>query len=169
MELLNIGLAINIFGIAGDLKIKPTSDFSALRYKKGKKILLRNEVTNQEIYFTVERYRNHNGLDLVKFNELKDGTMATKYIGWFLLDEKEAIKLPKDAYFFSDLVGCVVISETNEEIGKVIKVETYTAQNTLRIFREEKADLLVPFVDFFIKKVDISNRSITIHVIEGML
>ena len=72
-------------------------------------------------------------------------------------------------YYFSDLINCDVISQNNINIGKVIKVEEYSANQTLRIKLENGKDLLLPFVKAFIKKVDIENKAIYVELIEGMI
>ena len=43
------------------------------------------------------------------------------------------------------------------------------SQVTLRIKREEKKDLLYPFVDRFIEKVDVENKQIIIKPLTGMI
>ena len=48
-------------------------------------------------------------------------------------------------------------------------MEEYASYQTLRIKREGAKDFFVPFVKAFIKKVDIDNKKIIIHVIEGLL
>ena len=48
-------------------------------------------------------------------------------------------------------------------------MEEYPSTITLRIKRKNNKDFFVPFVNEFIKKVDIVKKEIIIKVIEGML
>ena len=85
--------------------------------------------------------------------------------------QKDAIKgqeNEKNTYYFSDLINCEIIDQNSNYIGKVITVEDYPAQRTLRIKTEGK-DVLIPFVNAFIKNVDIENKKIYVNIIEGML
>jgi 16S rRNA processing protein RimM len=168
MNFLTIGRIVNTVGIKGDLKIVSFSDFSKKRYKIGNSLLLRNEDTGQEQTVIVNSYRTHKGLDIVMFEGI-DGVSATSYIGWYVLGPKDAIKLPKDTYFHVDLVGCSVNDEDNNKLGSVIKVKDFGAHPILIVKREDETTFQVPFVPFFLRKVDIDTRTITIHVIEGLL
>ena len=69
----------------------------------------------------------------------------------------------------NDLIGKEVLDHTALVIGKVKDVEEYASYQTLRVKREDAKDFFVPFVKAFIKKVDIKNQKIIIHVIEGLL
>jgi 16S rRNA processing protein RimM len=132
-------------------------------------LLLRNELTSEEKNVTVSSYRVHKGLDLVKFLEI-DATTATTYFSWYVLAEKDDIKLPGDTYFHVDLIGCVLIDESNNELGKVQEVVDYGAHPILKAktFNEGKA-FQVPFIPSFIIAVDINHKTITIRPIEGLL
>ena len=83
--------------------------------------------------------------------------------------KEEQPKLKKDTYYFSELIGCKVIDQNSNVIGEVIKIEEYSANQTLRIRLENGKDLLLPFMKAFIKKVDIENKEVHCHLIEGML
>ena len=91
----------------------------------------------------------------------------------FLFKDSSVIKdnkdLEKNSYFYSDLRGCKVIDESKNVLGNVKEVEEFPAQVTLRVKRDNKPDFFVPFIKEFIKEVDIDEKTITIHVLEGML
>ena len=65
--------------------------------------------------------------------------------------------------------GCEVYDQNNSLIGKVTKVEDFSANQTLRIRLENGKDLLLPFMKAFIKRVDIENKTINCELIEGMI
>ena len=72
-------------------------------------------------------------------------------------------------YYFSDLEKCEVFDEDNNLLGKVIKVEEFPAQITLRVKSKSGKVFFVPFIEQFIIDVNIIDKSIKIKVIEGML
>ena len=168
MELLTVGRIVNTFGTSGELKIVSFSDFSAKRYALNATMLLRNEETNEEKQVTVTGYRSHKGLDLVRFAEI-DATNATKYFSWYVLAPKDAIKLPKQTYFHADLVGCSLIDETGAKLGAVTSVVDYGAHPILKAETPAGHSFQVPFVPFFIVKVDIASKTITINVVDGLI
>ena len=86
-------------------------------------------------------------------------------------ENKEEINTEEKEEVNDEYKGSVkfeVILEDKSVIGKVIKVEEYPAQSTLRVKTNNK-EILIPFVNAFIKKVDIKNKTITVRLIEGML
>lgn len=168
---LNIGIIIKTRGLKGVVKVKSTTYFANVRYKKGNKMYLVNEKTNEMIEVTVNYYSHEGEFDFVGFNEISTIDEAEKYRGWYIQVNKDEIpSLPKNTYYFSDLVGLSTIDEDNNVFGEVIKVEDFTSQISLRVqLTNSTKTILIPFVKFYIKKVDLENKKIIIHVIEGLL
>ncbi len=168
MHLVTVGQIVNTFGIQGELKIVSFSHFSAKRYAPNKQVLLRNEKSGQELWVTVLAHRSHKGLDLVRFEGI-DSHNAEQYINWFVLADKEAIQLPKGTYFYDDLVGSTVVDEDGTPHGQVTQVVDYGAHPILKVTEGEDRHYQIPFVPFFILKVDIDAKEIKVHFIEGLL
>lgn len=167
MEYLSLGVIIGRFALDGSVKVLSSTDFSSDRYKKGRTLFLRKE--EDIVQVTVNKYRHSGELDIVTFNELTTPEEALAKKGYEILIDKQEAKLPKNTYHFYELESCLVYDEKDNYLGKVIKVMEYPAQITLRVKRDNGKIFQVPFVDAFIKKVDISNHKIIINVIEGML
>lgn len=169
MEYLTLGKIIKTRGLKGVVKVFSMTDFAKQRYKKGNKVYLYNEHTDTRIEATVESYSTNGQVDLVSFKEFIDINMVEKYLGYFIQIKKdEAPKLQSGYYYHSDLIGCSIINQENATIGKVIKVEEFTAQKSLRIELENGKHFLLPFVEPFIKNIDIKNKVINVELIKGM-
>lgn len=167
MSKLVVGKIVDSFALDGTVKVFSTTSNLELRYKKGNKLTIEKEgLSSLEV--TVEKYRTNGKLDLVKFKELNTPEEAAQYKGAELLVEKSYDDLDEGYYFFEDLVGCELLNE-GKSYGKVIKVEEYPAQITLRCLSTNKKEFLVPFVKAFINKVDIKNKKIDFNYMEGML
>lgn len=169
MEFLTIGRIVKVFGLKGEVKILSTSDFRSLRYKRGKTLFLYNETTEERIPVHVKSYHASGTLDFVAFTEYPDATAVTPLIGRLVQVEKDAKPLAKNSYYHSDLEGCTVVDDKGTALGKVSKVEEFSAQKSLRVSREGGKDFLVPFVKAFIQNVDIEKKQIVITVWEGLL
>ena len=170
MEYLALGLILKTRGLKGEVKVKSSTDFASLRYKKKNKVYLYNEETGDLKEVHIFSYQSIQGFDYVSFEELRDINLVLHYIHYqILLKKEEQPKLKKDTYYFSELIGCKVIDQNTNFIGEVIKIEEYSANQTLRIRLENGKDLLLPFMKAFINKVDIENKEVHCHLIEGML
>lgn len=170
MKYLTLGYILKTRGLKGEVKVKSTTDFASTRYKKNNKVYLYNEKTSDLVEVHVKSYNASLGFDYVSFVEFPDINLITPYISYqIVVIKEEQPPLGKDSYYFDDLIGCEVICQTGEVIGRVIKIEQYSANETLRIRLNNQKDLLLPFVKAFIKNVDIENKKIDVELIEGMI
>ena len=169
MELVSLGKAIDAFSLDGTLKVYCTTNMGEKRYKKGAKVLLCNPETEEKIEAEVLNYR-HNGLfDFIKLNIINSKEEANSKKGYEICVIKNRDDLDKNTYFYSDLVGCKIVDKDGNNLGFVGKIEEFPAQITLRVNRQGKPDYFVPFIETFIKEIDIENKRIVINVIEGLL
>ena len=167
MEYLSLGIIIGTFSLDGSVKVLSSTDFASERYKEGNTLYLKKD--DDTITVTVKKYRRSSDCDVVSFNEITTPEEALAKKGYEVLINKDEAKLPKNYYHFYELEACEIYDQDNNHIGKVNKVLEYPAQITLKVKSNTGKEFQVPFVDAFIKNVDISNHKITINVIEGML
>jgi 16S rRNA processing protein RimM len=165
---VTIGKIINAWGVKGHLKVLSMSDFSTLRYQKGNQLMLVDDNKKTRVV-TVSQYRKSNHFDIVLFNEISTRNEAIMLVGNYIYANKNDVKLDHNHFYYDDLLGCQVYDQDELLIGRVDKIESYASYKTLRIARDNNKDVLVPFVDFFIKKIDIDHKKIIINVIEGLL
>ena len=168
MEYLTLGKIVKAFGIKGEAKILSCSHFRLERYKKNRKLFLWNEKTNERIQVTVSTFRMEKEFDIVKFKEFSSIEELTPYISYYVQVEKDLSFLEEGEFFYSDLLGLDVSDENGASLGKVSKIEEYASYATLRVKRENKKDILIPFVKAFIAQVDLENKKIIIHHWEGL-
>ena len=167
MEKLLLGYIIGSFSLDGTMRILSKTNLGEKRYKKGNVVLLcKDDEAIKEL--TVVSYRPSGEIDFVKFEEVKTKEDVESYKGYSLMVEKDNSILEKDHYFFSDLEACNVVSN-GETIGKVIKVEEFPAQLTLRVKAINGKEFFIPFVKAFINNVSIEKKEIDVNIIEGML
>lgn len=171
MELVTIGKVINVRGLKGELKIESLTDFSSLRYKKGKIIILEDETTNQQVSFKVKSHFNAGRFDYVIFEEISNVDQARQYLGFYLKVELKDLKhLDKNTFYYHQLKDCDVLTTKNKLVGVVAKVEDIGPHHILRIKPEiKKQDILIPFLWQFIERIDLDKKQIFIKEIEGLL
>ena len=169
MEYVSLGVIKDSFGLDGTMKIFSTTSNQKQRYKTGSKVFLYNPQTNERTELNVIKFRQNGPFDFLKVNELNTPEEIKLIKGYEIHAIKDEISLEKGMYFYSDLKGCEVV-DINNNIGKVDSVEQFTSQITLKIVKNAaKVHYFVPFNDFFIKEVDVKNKRIVIHVIEGLI
>lgn len=169
MEYITLGKIVGTFGIKGEVKVYSSSQFSSARYKKGNKVSLFNEKTKDIVTLTIKSYKSNKNIDIISFEEFNNVNDVEKFINYLVQIEKNSATLPTGYYHYGDLKMCNVYDENDNLIGKVKDIEEYASYQTLRISRNKDKDVLVPFVKAFIKNVDLENKKIVIHVLEGLL
>lgn len=164
-----IGSVVSTFGVRGDLKIYSLTDFSSLRFKKGSKLQLKDELRNICIDVEVTFSRANGKFIIVHFKDIDDMNTAEKLKGYAVLMEEENMhKLKKDQYYHHDLLKCEVYIK-ERLIGKVVAVENNGAHDILRVKQiDENKEMLIPFVKSWLVNVDINNNKIEIVDMEGM-
>jgi 16S rRNA processing protein RimM len=157
-ENLKVGRIVNTHGLKGQIKVEVLTDFEQ-RLAKGRRLRLKDD------WVTVEASQWQDKRMLVKLSGI-DSIDAAKALQWEYLYAApgEEIELEEDEFFVEDLVGMKVVTVDGDELGEVEAVEAYPAQDILII-----GELMIPFVEQFVKKVDFEAETITVELIEGML
>ena len=169
MEYLKIGKIIKTYGLNGHVKVYVTTDFLNQRFKKNSIVYLYDEKEDSRTEIEISNHKPQDGqIEIVKFKGVDYIDQAEKLLGKEIHVVKDEKFLPKDSYYFSDLLNLKVFDTDGNEVGEVIKVEDFTNNISLRIKTNDK-EVLVPFRSYFIKDVDLKSKKVTINFIEGML
>ena len=169
MENVLIAKVISTHGIKGDLKLYPLTDFAKIRFKKGKVLELYNEDTNASLKVTCFSLKTTGKFLVVHFDEITTPEQGIKYQNYFVrMNSEEVHRLPKDTYYYKDLLGSKVYLNDGNLYGEVIEVSSNGKQDLLRIKLVNGKETLLVFVNAMIKEVDIKNKKIILNDIEGL-
>ena len=114
----------------------------------------------------VESVRYHQEHALIKFVGYPDLTSVEPLAQSDLYVDRSSIDTKETVYYFQ-LMNMEVVDENDKHIGIVSDVMETPAHTVLRIKTDEK-DILIPYVDAFIIKVDEKKNRITIKWMEGL-
>lgn len=165
MEKIQIGLVQKAFGIKGEVKILPMTDFIDERFKKGNEILI--DEKGKLVPYTIKSIRPHGGILLVMFdgvNNLNDIEHLNN--NKIYIPKEDRHELPDGEYYFDQLLNLDVYVD-GEKIGFVEDVLDMPAHPVLRI-KKEDTSVLIPYNDIFIKDVSLNNNRIDINWMEGL-
>ena len=89
---------------------------------------------------------------------VRDRDDAEKMRGQLLyVDRAHAVKLPKDAEFICDLIGCEAKDETGATIGTLRDV-LQPGAGDVYVFRGPRGEVLVPALKSVVLEVDVKNK-----------
>lgn len=166
MDKIKVGKIVGKHGLKGELKISSNSDFANERFKKGNSLYIRYQ--GEDLEFIIVSSRIHKGNYLVAFKDHQDINLVEKYVGSFVYGFKDKELLNDDEYFYDDLIGLQVKSVEGQLIGKVTSIYDNSRHDILNVDYNGK-NVAIPYVDAFIKNVDLENGIITIQLIKGLI
>lgn len=164
-DLLQVGVITTVHGVHGEVKVFPTTS-DPNRFKKLKQVIL--DTGKEKIDLNVASVKFFKQFVILKFNEFDNPDDVAKYRQCPLLVTREnAVKLSKDEYFIADLIGVEVFDE-NGHIG-TLKDVIETGANDVYIVEEDNGnELLLPAIKQCILEVNIEDRKMLVHVMEGL-
>ncbi|WP_373889863.1 ribosome maturation factor RimM [Massilia sp. H6] len=167
-DLVQVGYVSGAFGIVGGLRVTPFStDADAL-------LSIKTWWIDKPALHSVKprNAKMHGGDVVVTLVGLRDRNDAEALKGAaVLVSRKEFPQLEEDEYYWSDLIGLDVVNLEGDALGKVTDMMHNGAQSILRIApvpvpeaapEVKVPERLVPFVDQFVKTVDLGAKLITV-------
>lgn len=167
----NVGKIVNTHGIKGELRIISKTDFAEERYKPGNRLFLFLEGTKEPIELTIKTHRIHKNFDLLVFEGYENVNEVEKFKNGVLkVPESQLGALDEGEFYFHEIVGCLVFTVDGAEIGKVTEILTPGA-NDVWVIKPKNGgrDILIPYIDQIVKKVDVKEKIILIQPMEGLL
>lgn len=166
-QLLQVGVISSTHGVRGEVKVFPTTD-DVKRFKKLKKVIL--DTGKEQLPLEIEGVKFFKQFVILKFRGIDNINDIEKYKGKRLLvDREHAVKLKKDEYFIADMIGMDVFTEDGGLFGALKDVMETGANDVYIIEMSDGKEVLVPAIKQCILDVDIENRKMVIHLLEGLV
>lgn len=167
MQYLEVGQIVNTFGIKGQVKVVPFTD-DIERFDELNKVYIVMRNCKKEV--EIENVKYHKNMVLLKFKGLDKIEDVEIYKNCYLeIDRKDGRKLEEGTYYIVDLLGLDVISDEGENLGKLDDIYN-TGSNDIYVVKNEMGkQILLPAIKEVIKDVDLENKKITVHIINGLL
>ncbi len=161
-----VGIITTPHGIAGEVKVFPTTDDTG-RFRKLKHVIL--DTGREELELEVAQARFSKQMVILKFREFQDINEVERFRGKSLYVTREnAVKLEKDEYFIADMIGMKVISTDGEDLG-ILKDVMQTGANDVYIAEgPDGAELLLPAIHDCVRDVDMDHGVITVFLMHGL-
>lgn len=161
MEYIYIGDVVNTHGIKGEIRIKSNFKYKDAVFKKGMKLYIGRFKDEQ----VVDNYRVHKDFDMITFVGIDNINDVLGYKGEEVYVNRTDLDI--DGYVHEDIIGLNVIYK-GKKIGKVEYIMENKAHEILVIGREEE-NVLVPYVEDLIEKIDLETKEIHITEVEGLI
>ena len=167
---LRVGRLVKAHGLKGALKLELYTDDPDRRFTPGAVFTLQVPTSSpwHGSTLTLAELRWYNGQPVGFFEGVSDRTAAESLVKAILWIDQDAEEEPEeDAWYDFQLVG-LRVQRDGEEVGRVVRVEHFPAQDLLVIDTGER-EVLVPFVSAIVPAVDIAAGVVTITPPPGLL
>ncbi|MDG5751024.1 ribosome maturation factor RimM [Qipengyuania sp. XHP0211] len=134
---LTLAAVTGAHGVAGEVRLKLLGEgLDALKAHK----------SFNDGALTLSKVRSDNkGGAIARFAEVRDRTAAEALRGTALCVPREALpELDEGEFYFSDLVGLAVVTDTGEAVGTVCAVENFGATDIVEIEKPDGKKFMVP-------------------------
>lgn len=169
METITVARLLKPFALRGEIHAISLTEFPKDRFKKGRSFFA-VKAGMDPIPLTLKSARGQGDAYLFAFEEIHSVEEAETLKGCDLNMNKEEAPLPEGYFRFADLIGCQAFDEAGNLLGVVLSVTEFAPTKNLNIKRADNGKpFYVPFIDAFVKTIDVEKKRIEIHVVEGML
>lgn len=165
--MFQVGVISSTHGIAGEVKVYPTTD-DPKRFKKLKNVLLHTGKGMQELEIAGVKFFKQ--MVILKFRGYDKIEDILPYKGKSLYVTREnAVRLEKNEYFIADLIGMKVYEEDESCLGELTDVLQTGANDVYVVKLENGRDVLIPAIRQCILDVDVEGGRMKVHLLEGLL
>lgn len=159
MDLVYVGKIVNTHGIKGELRIRSDFEKKELVFKVGNKIIIDKEE------HIIRTYRYHKIFDMITIDEYDNINDVLCYVGKNVYVSRDSLKLNRDDYLLSDLIGLSVVF--NDTVYGIVKDYSNDLNPLLKI--EYEKTYFIPIKGNYIKNVDLESKRIVVDNIEGLI
>ncbi len=161
-EYLTIGKIVNTHGIKGEIRIKsyPELPLEKIYQKKMRVYLGANKDE-----FIILGHRIHKNLDMITFEGVDNINEVLKYKGEPIFIKRSDLQLEND-FILEDLIGFKVKSN-NKEYGLIRDYQNNNGNIVIEVNGSKK--FYIPYIDKYIKKIDLENKEIIVSEVEELI
>ena len=198
-QFFQVGIITSAHGVHGEVKVYPTTDDAKRFRRLKEVIVRRNPAQEasgnhsasrtalktsgisenanadtreniSEETLEIESVKFFKQFAILKFKGIDTMEAAEKYRKCSLIvPRSNAVRLSRDEYFIADLIGLEVCDVSGDSLGRLEDVMTTGANDVYVIRMGDGRELLLPAIKQCILDVDMEQRRMKVHVLEGLL
>ncbi len=166
-DFLRIGVITKTHGIAGEVKVYPTTD-DVKRFELLKEVILSNGKERQVIDIQSVKYFKE--LVILKFKGINNINDVEKYVRYdILIDRKDALPLGENENYICDLIDLEVFTDEGERLGVLTDVLQTGANDVYAVTMDDGKEVLLPAIKDCILDVNLEEGKVTVHLMKGLI
>lgn len=163
-----VGVVASTHGLHGEVNVFPTTE-DPNRFKKLKKVMLHTQ-RGENLELDVQSAKFFKKFVIVKFKQFNTIEEVEKFRGCELtIDRKDALKLAPGEFYVADMIGLDIVDEEGNKLGVLTDVLQTGANDVYEMTRDGDDKVYIPAIKDCVKEIDMKEKRIVIHVMEGLL
>ena len=166
-DYFEIGQIVNTSGLKGIVKVNLFTN-KLTKIEEFKKVFI--EKNNKLTEYEIEEVRYNKNQALIKFKGINDIDTAETFRNCLIKVHRSSEKqLPEDTYYIVDLIGLEVYKDTGEKLGILKEVfPVHGGNNDVYVVETDGKEILLPAIGEVIKEVNMQEKKMIVHLIEGL-
>lgn len=161
-----VGKILKPQGIHGEVKIEVITSFPE-HFNDLKTLYIEIDQNWRECPVeTVRRAGRHVFIKFVNIRTFEEAAVLRNKL--LYIQKKDLSSLSADEYYIHDLIGLKVFDEQNVLRGEIVDVESYSANDVYVLRAPNGESLLVPAIKDVVREVNINEKTMRIHVPDGL-
>ena len=166
-DLVGIAIIGKSVGDDGFVQIKSQTDFPN-HFLSLKEVFILFPDKKVEL-LEIEKVKYEHNKIFIKFENVNNKTQAGRlYKAKIMIEAKDLHSLPDDEYYQFQLIGLDAVNKDNKHIGIVIDYIENKMYDFILI-ETETDKVMIPFIDRFVNRVDIKNRTIFLSNVDEIV
>lgn len=156
----------------GEIRVDVLTDFPERRFAPGSRLFLgaaQDDPAPRPV--EVLAARPHKSWLLVALDVAADRAAAATMTGHFLLvPAEDAGELEPETYYPHELIGCEVVTDAGESLGRVESILETGSADVLAVRRDGASrEVLLPMIGDVVRAIDVAGRRIEVTLLPGLL
>ena len=165
-KLLVLGKVIRPHGLEGLLRVWSYARSEA-SFIDAEEIYLRPDSGKLHGYRVIS-VRSHKNILLINLEGLDSIDQAEEFRGAEVLAEYDAITREEGEYFWDELIGLRVFSDTGDYLGAISRIIP-AGSNEIYVVGSGEKEIFVPATYEVVQEIDLEKGKMTISAMEGLL
>ena len=167
LDYFRVGVIANSHGVKGEVKVYPTTD-DIERFKELKTVYLNENGSYKELHVNSVKYvKNMVVLGFDEYDNMND-ILGLKGMELYV-DRENAIPLNEGEFYVADMIGADVVTDMGDHFGTLKDILKTGANDVYVIQTDDGKEVLFPSIPECIFEKDLENKSIKVHIMDGLL
>ena len=167
LDYFRVGVIANSHGVKGEVKVYPTTD-DITRFKELETVFLDENNSFKELHIkSVKFVKNMVVLGFEEYNNMND-ILGLKGMELYV-NRENAIPLKEGEFYVADMVGADIITDEGKHFGTLKDILKTGANDVYVVESDDGNEVLFPSIPECILEKDFNNKTIKVHIMDGLI